>query len=201
MYDLMKYVTFKKCFVFCILGFALAPVFTVLNKFVSEKISSPLFSIEAVIFFLLDLYVYVGFIKYSFIVQEEKFRKITFLAIGILFLNFFLSFFQDKDSFISYSIFNNLSLMPLAYILLYYSFSLIHNEEVEFFKKLSRLNLYTFLISIIFVIFILLLTKGFTLSIRWIFSFPFIVVSGVILLLKLYWEVNLFKHLSFKYDR
>jgi hypothetical protein len=155
-------------------------------------------SMEDTALFLLDLYAYLGFIKYASMANEDRFRRIMFMVISILSINFTLSFLHRRINLKMPEIF---SLMPLTYILLYYGFRRIQNAEADFFRRLSRLNLYLFLLSISFALFLIALARDFAVSIRWFVVAPLLMGGAAIAVAKFYWEVKLFKHLSVKYER
>lgn len=146
---------------------------------------------------LIGIYVYLGFIKFSYIADHNKFRKIMLLALSLS-LFYFLGYIV-KSSMNSALTNDNYYLIPAALEtpLLYYAFCLIQNEDAIYFKKLSRLYLY-------------LLLAGFPLLIGYFaslsFSYPFLIlvpfiIAGFVFGIKIwYWKIKLFKHLAAKYD-
>ena len=195
----MKYITFRNCYNFLILDFAIVPISVILRE-AFKTVTMPLLILQLIITSLLNLYIYSGYLKYSEIVNEKVFRKIMFVVIGLYSISMILSAFQMHSGVTPSNYLNYLSPMPIAFILMFYSFRLIKNEEQKFFGMLSNLNLFTFLLSILGGGGILILSKNFTASTKWIYMLPFLVGGIIITITKLYFEVKLFRWLSSKYD-
>jgi hypothetical protein len=191
----MKYITFRNCIIFSVIDFVYPLISAILKRWLSVKNIAPLPYLQSTMFFLLNLYIYIGFIKYSVIRHEQRLGRRIPWVILILAVNFALVLYFTS------SMFNYLSPMPLAYLALYYSFRLIHNEEEAFFKKLAEFNLYTFLITALFGFSNLPGMNAFVVSTRWFFFFPLCVTGMIIATIKFYWQVRLFMHLSVKCDK
>jgi hypothetical protein len=88
----------------------------------------------------------------------------------------------------------------LSYLLLFYGFRLIQNAESVFFRKLSKLNLSLFVIGVLTGIGMGLLTI--TKSFGWILLVIPIGLAGFyVIVLLIYWEFKLFRHLHFQYEK
>ena len=192
-------ITFKNCYLFLILDILLIVPVGIMTV-IAPQFETHVEIISAIISFILTLYIYMGYIKYSYIADEKKFRKIILIVIAILFGDFIFSLIETKTKFNSQMVFNYLSLMPLSYPLLFYGFKLIRNGKVDIFKRLSRLNLYLFVLIVFSSVTLLIATKSFTESIQWIILLPFLLAVLIIAILLIYWELKLFKYLSTKYD-
>ncbi len=143
--------------------------------------------------FFLNLYADLGYIKYSFIQNERRFRQIIIAAIG---LSTIQSLLITLDALIKldptkYTIYLGV-IMLLSTPLFFYAFGLIKNDDVQFFKRLSKLNLYLPIIALLGLLFYLLRLTSFLL-------FPIILAGFVIIISLWYWQIKLFRHLSVKY--
>lgn len=200
MASIMKYITFRNCYNFLIFDFVQVPIFVILRELIFKTTQIPLMILQMLITYFLNFYIYTGYVKYSDIVDEGKFRKIMFLVIGIYFISFVLSNLHMPQKLSPSNYLNYLSPMPIAYVLMFYSFRLIRNEEKKFFRILSILNLCIFFIAIIGMISIPVITKNFTGSTKYIYFLPFVVGGFIVSIAELYWQVKLFRRLSSKYD-
>lgn len=195
----LKYITFRNGYIFLILNLAIVPISVILRE-AFKPATLPLLILQLIITSLLNLYIYSGYVKYSDIVNEKAFRKIMFVVIGVYFINIIFSAFHMHSEMTPSNYLNYLSPMPIAFILMFYSFRLIKNEEQKFFRMLSNLNLCTFFLSIIGGGAILALSNNFTASTKWIYILPFLIGGAIIGITKFYFEVKLFRWLSSKYD-
>jgi hypothetical protein len=195
----MRYITFRNCYNFLILDFVIVPISVIVRE-AFKTLTMPLLILQLIITFLLNLYIYSGYIKYADIANEKILRKIMFLVVGLYSMSMVLSAFHMYIGMTPLNYLNYLSPMPIAFILIFYSFRLIKNEEQKFFKMLSNLYLCTFLLSILGGGSILVLSKNFTASTKWIYILPFFIGGAVIAIMKFYFEVKLFRWLSSKYD-
>lgn len=192
-------ITFKNCYLFVIVNLVLVIPITILYRIIPQ-FKIPFSIINKVISFLLSLYIFIGYIKYSYISNESKFRKIILIVISILVVDSIFSLIRGEIDASHNKIFAYLSLMYLSYPLLFYGFRLIRNEDSDLFQRLSRLNLYFFILIIFNGLFILVPWKIFIDSIRWVILLPFLGADLTVIFLLVYWEVKLFRRLSAKYD-
>lgn len=198
---IMKYVKFKICYLFLLWGIVLCILFGCLlaSKVIPHTLlKSPSFFIFNIIGLFVGFYINLGFVKYSFIVNAEKFRKIITIIIGLLFINFIVSFFKTvlnlEASYMPHYFSLSGALMSLLF---FFAFKLVQHCEVKFFPRLSRLNLYSFIFELI--------SLPVTLSVKYfsapkfiyILSFPQCIISILIL----YWEIKLFRYLYFQYEK
>lgn len=194
-------ITFKTCYLFVMLQAALV-VFIVFSTAILPKFESELSAVNRIVAPILALYIWAGYLRYSYIVTEDKFRKVICLVVAIFFIDLALSLMrpglQGKCSYPSCVSF--LSLSDLSYPLLFYGYGLIRNEDAPFFKRLSKLNLYMTIIMLLNTIYLLAkATNNILDSILWVIWVPLLAIFPILFLL-IYWEVKLFKHLSEKYD-
>lgn len=191
---IIKYIEFKYCYYLLLLNI----VVFVVGFFLGAIKNDPNDYIQLsglIVSYLITMYIFLGFIKYSYVTNQDGFRKIIFVVLCLEIYNLLTLFFLDPFNPNSPTKLSALTIIPKSFesILWYYAFKLIQNEESIYFNKLSMLNLYFFFISIIFLLMIIFST-----------SFPFIVLSILMLavfavfILLWYWEIKLFKHLSLK---
>ncbi len=142
---------------------------------------------------LLNLYASLGYVKYSYIKQEERFRKIISVAIVIsiiqsliITLDAVVVFYQAM-----YNILLGVTLL-ISTPVYFYAFGLIKNDDVNFFRKLARMNLYLLIIALVGLLLYLLELSSFLLL-------PTILGGFGTVVLLWYWQIRLFRHLSEKY--
>jgi len=197
---IMKYINFK----YCRYSVFIAIVLLILSSFFVK-------SLTGAFMFLFVLYIYLGFIKYSFIISDNKFKKMIILLIGLSFIDLILwgtdllpldlatSSDQPLNSSISLVSFYSFAYAVggSIYLISYYSFRLIKNAEVLYFNKLSTLYLYLFPIA----------TGIFLLDILNIYKLGFPVLSIILKLATIvitiwiaFWKFELFSHLHSKYE-
>ena len=191
---IIRKIDFKTCYHFLLLNVAIMIASFVLY---SLKIipQTALHLASSSLAFFLTLYTALGYIKYSFIQNERRFRRIIIASIGLssiqsllILLNALIKFNQTK-----YTIYSGI-IMLLSTPLFYYAFGLIRNEDMKFFGKLSQLNLYLPIISILGLLLYLLKVSHFLLF------FPIMLAGFVVVILLWYWQIKLFRHLSLKYN-
>jgi hypothetical protein len=197
-YDLIeRYITFRTCYIFVIIEVVSAVFF--LPMMIFPKAQNYLNIISILIIFTLKAYIIVGYIKYSFIVNERKFREIMAVVIVLFIMNLILNLLHEVSHFTASLM---LFFVPtgLSYLLLFYGFRLIQNAESVFFRKLSKLNLSLFVIGVLTGIGMGLLTI--TKSFGWILLVIPIGLAGFyVIVLLIYWEFKLFRHLHFQYEK
>jgi hypothetical protein len=145
--------------------------------------------------FLLGLYVNLGYVKYSYIEEEAKFRKIIFVVIILSILSSWFSILAPLFDFdqTKSSLYFTIPMIPLA-LVLFYAFRLIKTGEILYFRKLSRLYLYLFFIgALASLLFIPHLANYLAILIYFLLPAAFITWGLVF-----YWEIKLFRHLSKK---
>ncbi len=148
----------------------------------------------SVLTLFLGLYIQLGYVKYSFIRNERRFRQVIIAAIVVSTIQSFLTLFDSFMRLDSTKYMIVLGIITLLETLLFYfAFGLIKNDEMAFFRKLSRFNLY--LPSLVLLGLLLYL-----LNLRSILFFLPIALSVLItIILFWYWEMRLFRHLSLKH--
>jgi hypothetical protein len=198
----MKYINFR----YCCYSVFIAIILLILLSFWPK-------SLTCAFMFLFVLYIYLGFIKYSFIISDHKFRKMIILIIGLSFIDLILWYAVMLPlalaTYSSHLPNSSLALVSFysfyyavggsIYLVSYYSFSLIRNAEIVFFKKLSTLNLYLFPVaSGNFILYILNIYKrGLTIPVL------FIILKLTTLVITIwiaFWKFGLFSHLHSKYE-
>jgi len=198
----MKYVKFKNCYYLLFL-YLLFLWISLLLFLLPNTSYEPLNIIHVTVITLLTFYIYLGFIKYSFIVNEELFRNIVIIIICLMLIHSFLIFLHDVlniNPFKSYYR-NSLGILNLLQALsFYYAFKLILNDEFKFSRRLSLLNLFLFIMVLCFSMVLLLnlfLPPSLISSIGLLLFFLSIFVINFLIC---YWEIKLFRHLYFKYE-
>jgi hypothetical protein len=194
--QIMKWINFRYCYYLLLFNVATMGLGFLLF-FVKNIPQAPVqvagFSVGS----LIGIYAYLGFIKYSYITEHNKFRKIMFVALCLSLIYFLIYIVKaattvdlknDKFYFIP---------AALEIPLLCYAFNLIKNEDSIYFKKLSRLYLYSLIVgSSVFI--------GYLVSLSFSYPFlillPFILAGFVAVILIWYWKIKLFKHLATKYE-
>ncbi len=192
-------ITFKGCYLLVILQVVLILSFVVLDIAVPQwRIYSS--ATSGTMYLLISVYILVGYIKYSFIVNEKKFRKIIYFILLLLFANFILARILHPGTKCSYPACLTLGSSDLSLLLLFYGFGTIKNEERAFFTKLSKLNLYMFGIKVIHTIYFFATDYAVGSFPSGIISFPLFITAAIVTILFISWEFKLFKHLSMKYE-
>jgi hypothetical protein len=155
---------------------------------------------QQILSFFLTLYVYLGYVKYSYIESETKFRTIILIVIGLSITESFVSLLApilnlDKTKSTLYFAIPTIIATPL----LFYGFRLIQKTgELLYFRKLSKLNLYLLIIGALYSLFFIpkLGNKvGAFLSMLMLVLAAFVTIASI-----WYWEIKLFKHLARKYN-
>jgi hypothetical protein len=151
---------------------------------------------QQILSFCLTLYVYFGYIKYSYIENETKFRTIILVVLGLSIIESFVSllapiFHLDQTKSTLYFAIPIIISTPL----LFYGFRLIQkNAEVLYFRKLSKLNLYLLIIGALYSLLFIPKVGNF-------FSMLMLVLAVFVTIASIwYWEIKLFKHLARKYN-
>ncbi len=189
---IIKKINFRTCYHFLLLNVAIMIASFVLYPLKIIPQTTLQLASSSLAFFL-NLYADLGYIKYSFIQNERRFRQIIIAAIG---LSTIQSLLITLDALIKldptkYTIYLGV-IMLLSTPLFFYAFGLIKNDDVQFFKRLSKLNLYLPIIALLGLLFYLLRLTSFLL-------FPIILAGFVIIISLWYWQIKLFRHLSVKY--
>ena len=192
----MKWVVFRYCYYLLLLnvaamaiGFALffiKSVPHVLTQIVTLSVGT-----------LINLYVYFGLIKYSYIYGQTKFRKIILFAFSLSVLYFVGSIVENAMMPNLNQKYFSVIFVGLETPLLFYAFQIIKTEDALYFKKLSSFYLYQFLAGIAVLI-------GYVASMSFPYSFmillPFVIAGFVFVFLIWFWKIKLFKQLAAKYD-
>jgi hypothetical protein len=192
--QIMKWINFKYCYYLLLLNVATMGLGFLLY-FIKGVPQAPAKMVGFSVGSLISIYVYLGFLKYSYIYDQNKFRKIMLIALS-------LSVIYSLGFIIEISIKPKLSndyywfiFAALEMPLLYYAFHLIQNQDVMYFKKLSRSYLYQLLAGSAVLI-------GYIVSLSYTFPFlimaPFVVAAFVFVILIWYWKIKLFKYLAAK---
>jgi hypothetical protein len=199
--SIMKYVKFKNCY-YLLFVYLLFLWVSLLLFFLPDTSLEPWNTIHVTVVTLLTLYIYLGFIKYSFIVNEKLFRNIVIVIICLILIHSFLIFLHDVLNINPFKSFyrNALGIFVLLQALsFYYAFKLILNDEFKYFRKLSLLNLFLFIMNLCFSMLLLLYLfyhSKFSAIVLLLFFLSFFMIKFLIC----YWEIKLFKHLSIKYE-
>lgn len=190
---IIQQINFRTCYRFLLLNAAIiiaSFIIYPLNLIPQEALQL----LSSTLALFLNLYADLGYIKYSFIQDERRFRKIVIAAICLSLLHSLLvplNAIINIDS-TKYAIYLGI-IMSLSTLLFYFAFGLIKNDEIEFFKKLSKLNLCLPVLSFLaLLLFILKLTS-------FILLVPILLAALITLISIWYWQIKLFKHLSIKY--
>ena len=201
---IMNYVRFRICYLSLLLSVVLTIVFGVLyaSKIIDENVlKSGGFLNSAwvmVIGVFWGLYLNLSFIKYSFLVDALKFRRIVIIAIGLVFFNLLISSllkrFWGLESCYNYGSFSGI----VSSLLWFIGFRSVANTEPGFFQRLSRLCLYLFVFEIVSCIVSLLIKHFPELKFMNILRF---LPNGIIQVLIFYWKIKLFRHLYLKYEK
>ena len=188
----IKRIDFGSCYRFLLLSAVIIIVSIILYPF---KIGTHrLFHLAVTILIqLLNLYAALGYVKYSYIKQEERFRKIITVAIAIsavqsliIILDAVVVFYQAM-----YNIVLGVTLL-ISTPVYFYAFGLITNGDAAFFGRLAKMNLYLLIISLVGLL--LYLSRSNSLILL-----PIILGGFVTVVLLWYWQIRLFRHLSEKY--
>lgn len=140
-------ITFKSCYLLVLLQVILVLSISVLKAGMPQW-GTYFSAISRIMYPLISVYIFAGYIKYSFIANEQKFRKLMYFAVTLLFANLILSLIHSNTK-CDYPDCLYLRSSDLSLLLLFYGFRLIKNEERAFFERLSKLNLYMFIIIVI----------------------------------------------------
>lgn len=191
---IFKYIDFRYCY-YClfatigsiIIGFILWPL-----KIIPQ---STLHIPQQIVAFFLSLYVYLGYVKYSYIEAEAKVRTIILLVIALSIIGSIFSLLTpslnlEKTRSTLYTAIPVLISTPL----LFYGFRLIQTAEITYFRKLSKLNLYFLIIGALFSLLFISRLSNYL-------SILMLVLAAIVTFVSMwYWEIKLFKHLSKKYN-
>jgi hypothetical protein len=199
---IMKYVKFKNCYYLLFIYFLFLWISLLL--FILPNTSfGPLNIIYVTGITLLTLYIALGFIKYSLIVNEDLFRNIVIIIIFLVLIHSFLMFLHNVLNINPLKSFygNSLNLLELLQALsFYYAFKLILNDEFKYFRRLSTLNLILVIMGLCFSMVLLLNMFHPPSLISSIGLLLFFLSMFAISFLICYWEIRLFRHLYFKYE-
>jgi len=143
---------------------------------------------------LIGIYVGLGYIKYSFIQDERRFRRVIMPAIALTAIETLFYTIPNPSKYGSLRNTIEITMGLLPGILFFYAFRLIQNDESRFFRMLSRLNLTLVIIGLCFMVIYYLRSLG-----RFFPFFPLVLAGAIVAILLWYWQIMLFKHLSLKY--
>ncbi len=144
----------------------------------------------------LTFYIYLGFIKFSLIEKKAKFRKLIFVAMVFSIIQSLIAItatLLNKEIFK----FNGVP-FALECLLLFYAFKSVQNTKITYFKTLSRLCLYLFVLLIPILPLVLLGKEQFAAMPRaFILTLNVLaIVAAVIVFLIWFFKVRLFKKIS-----
>jgi hypothetical protein len=88
----------------------------------------------------LTLYVYLGFVKLSFLQKKDFFRKLIFAAMALAIIQSSLAITATLLNIELFS-FNGVPFV-MECILLFYAFKSVKDVKISYFKKISRMYLY-----------------------------------------------------------
>jgi hypothetical protein len=199
---IMKNVKFKNCY-YLLFVYILFLWMSLLIFLLPNTSLKPLNIIHITFITLLSLYIYLGFIKYSFIVNEGLFRNIFIIIICLMLIHSLLTFLHDVLNINPLkSIYrNSLGVIELLKALsFYYAFKLILNDEFKYFRRLSLLSLFLIIMALCFSMLLLIYLFLPPNPISSIVLLLFFLSIFMINLLICYWEIRLFRHLYFKYE-
>jgi hypothetical protein len=194
-----RHITYRTCYIFVIISiFTPASVLLMLINF-PEAMKRSIGILIGLIMFTLNFYIIAGYIKYSFLVNEQKFRKIMVIVIALFAMNLILNLVQAVSHF---KALNMIYLSPtyLTYLLLFYGFGLIRNADSVFFRRLSKLNLYSFILAVLAAVGMGL--SAITKSEVWFgLVIPIRLAGFCVMVLLIYWQFKLFRYLHFQYEK
>ncbi len=190
-----KFIKFKICYFLYIAGVAsslLALLIIYAFKLISldsfnKYIEHPAFLFVSSVVFL---YIYWGYIKYANLIQNRKLHKTIIIVVMLWAADFLLSK-------IGYPLDWLIMKFPFASIvsplLLFFIFRTLKNDESLYFQKLSKLNLYMFIVQMI-----ILGQK--VASVKYIILITYFVMA-FLGLVTFYREATLFRHLYRKFEK
>ncbi len=188
---ILKIIRFRYCYYCLLLEICLIIGATALWQFKTLIPQKSLEIFQDIAWLLIDTYVYLGYVRYSYLTHDDKFRKIIFAVI-------FLSLPQFVAMAVGH-IGSSAKTTPIYYYaipnaistaLLCYAFRHIQTAEGAYFKKLASLNLYYLIIMAFFAVFFITGWVSFISMIITVLP-AFIVLTAI-----WYWQIKLFKYLS-----
>ncbi len=191
---ILRYIDFDRCATFT-LYIGILWVLSVILVSAKTIPQEPFQTIILIIDLYFTMYVFLGFVKFSFIEKNVFFRKTIFVVLVLSLIRSLISKISFFDNFLG---------VPFAIecILLFYAFKSVENSKLIYFRKLSRLYLY--LSSIIVPMSIaLLFGRDAIKSMPQILVLPFIIIAlgGAVLIIYIwYLKIRLFKQLSLRMD-
>ncbi|MDA8082211.1 MAG: hypothetical protein M0024_00970 [Nitrospiraceae bacterium] len=189
----LKHIDFRYCY-YALLGGACSVVLSFILWRITFIPAILLQVLQQISVLLINLYVNMGYIKYSYLEDERLFRRVMIVAAGLSLLGSALLVLAPllPVGKTQSTIFIALPVYVTA-PLLFYGFRLIRTEERSFFTLLARLNLVLFLAGILWAF----------LFIPWLSSYPLIflltVASGVMFVSIWFMKLRLFHRLSEKW--
>ena len=188
---IFKFIHFRYCYYCLLLDICLIIGSAALLQF---KMITPQASVEVfrdIIGLLLNTYVYLGYVRYSYLTHNDKFRKIIF-AVTLLSIAHFgtMAVTHIVDSDKTTPIYYHAVPTAIMTALLCYAFRHIQTAEGAYFKKLATLNLFYLIIMAFIAVFFITGWASFLSTIITVIP-AFIVMTAI-----WYWQVKLFKYLS-----
>lgn len=190
-----KFIKFRTCYFLYLAGVA-SSVLAILVIYAFKLISLNSFNkyIEHPAFLLVGavvfLYIYLGYIKYANLVQSQKLHKTIIIVVVLWAADVLLSK-------ISYPLDWFIMKFPFASIvsplLLFLIFRTLKNDEGLYFQRLSKLNLYMFIVQLV------ILGQKLA-SVKYVILLTYFVMAFLGLII-FYREATLFRHLYHKFEK
>ncbi len=148
----------------------------------------------AIVALLQNLYIGLGYVKYSYIEHEEQFRKKITMAVSVSVIQSLFFIFDALINFdhTVYAVCVGVTIL-VSTPLYFYAFGIIKNDDATLFERLAKMNLCLLIISMVGLLFYLVRLDSLLL-------FPVILAGFIAIIFLWYWQIRLFKHLSMKYD-
>jgi hypothetical protein len=192
-----KYIEFKKCY-YCLLIDVLMWLLLIILYPVKALPQKPIHEITTLLGICTGLYVYLGFVKLSYINKSVFYRKYIVVAVGLSIVQYAISTIGVLTSNENIFTYNGIPFI-IECIILYIAFKSVHNSEAAYFlSKLSRLYLWLTLPLFIASISLLLL-QPFSLTTPHILNVVMIIFSLIffyLIISILYWKIRLFRQLT-----
>lgn len=198
---MMKYIKFKVCYLLLILIPITVVIFMALfaTKIVTiDTCKKPeFFIVEAIVALFFGLYINLGFVKIADILKIDILRKIMITIIAFMLINLCLSFLTRVLGYhIPYSFY--LIVGSLISLLCFFGFRLVKDSEFNIFQRLSKLNLYSFIFELIYLLSIVF---GKHLLFLKALGGLSLIPQIIIYILIWYWEIVLFRKLYVKFEK
>jgi hypothetical protein len=192
---ILRYIDFRYCY-YSLLGSLASMALYIISWLMRIIPHGALHVPQQLLAIFLNLYVYLGYIKYSYIEEEENFRRIMLIVIGLSIVESVFSLLPPSLhlSKVQSLIWSAVSVF-ISTPLLFYGFKLIKTAEAFYFGKLAKLNLYLLIIGTLWALLLIPELKLANLLVMTVLMLSFLVTVVSLW----YWEIKLFRHLSRKF--